>query len=72
MIDINDDEQVANLKEAINSDEGQLIMEYFNQVLADQDFMEIDESAPNEIVGQEFKVMKKIKQFLNELLIFNN
>jgi len=71
-IDTNDEEQLEKLNEAINSDEGQLILEYIKQELSELDYENIDDTLTNEQAGQEFKVIKKIKKFFNELLIFKN
>jgi hypothetical protein len=69
-IDSNDIEQLNKLQDAVNSDEGQLIINYIKQELAELDYTSINDDAPNEQVGQEFKVIKKIKEFFDELLIF--
>lgn len=70
MIDINNHEHLDKLFDAVDSKEGQLILEYIKQELEKLDYGEIDEVQTNEIVGEEFKVIKKIKKFFNELLIF--
>jgi len=71
--DENDNEFLEKLNKAIATDEGFLVANYFKQKIREEfAFENIDTELTDEQAGREFKMIKKIKQFFDGLLIFNN
>ena len=59
---INDEDTKAVVQNAMKSKQGQIMYEFIFQVLEDEfDEDKIDLSADNQSVGEQFKVIKKIK-----------
>ena len=71
--DLNNEKYLAKLRDAVASDEGQVIIEYLKLQAAKFDYEEIDVKQKNELVGEDFKVFHKVNQFINGILsVFDN
>ena len=74
MIDLNNDKYRKKLRDAVASDQGQLIIEYLKNEMMQYDFENIaTENRENKEIGMDFKVYKNINTYFKSILsIFDN
>lgn len=68
MIDINNVNQLERLKKAAISSNGKLIIDFLRQQLDDLSYDNLDDTQSDEKAGQDFKVIKKTRKFINNIL----
>jgi hypothetical protein len=68
MLDLNNDKDLKKLREAISSEEGQLIIDFIKHYFNELDFKIIDKTQPMDEIGHRFLVIYEIKEKLNSLL----
>ncbi|MFH1052763.1 MAG: hypothetical protein V1779_17725 [bacterium] len=71
MIDINNPKYIADLRDAVASDQGQLIIEYLKNEQKQYDFENIMvEKRNNEEIGMDFKSFLEINKYFKSILSF--
>jgi len=69
MIDFNDENQIDRLRNACKGD-GKLIIEYLQEELNKVRFEDIDPGQPNDIVGENCKVVGRVRDILENIINF--
>lgn len=69
-IDLNNQDEVEKLKNAANSRQGILIVEYLQDALSELDFEQINAEAADQQVGQDFKAIFRARTFLKNKINF--
>lgn len=68
MIDLNNPSNIDKLKSAALNPSGKLIIRFLEQQLEDVSFKNIDKNKPNDLVGQDFKVVMGIREFISNVI----
>ena len=66
--DLNNEKYIKLVREAVQSEDGAIIVDYIEHVAKDISLDEIDIEASNTIVGEQYKVLKKTKELFKTLL----
>lgn len=67
-VDINDEEYLKKLRKAVASEEGQIVIDFIKSKVDEIKYDNIQEDRPDNEVGQDFKVYKRINDFINGIL----